>query len=78
MVEAPEGLLVYDVSVDGDGLVTELSVTAPLQFNLGALENHLAEVAHLILDGSEERERAANLLQMVVRAYAPCIPCGVH
>lgn len=78
VVEAPEGLLVYRLSLDENGLVTEMGVIAPLQFNLRALEKDLAESAKLVLGSAERGERAGNLLEMAVRAYAPCIPCGLH
>jgi F420-non-reducing hydrogenase large subunit len=78
VVEAPEGLLIYALVLDEEGLVRELNVTAPLQFNLRALERSLEESARNVLVGTEAGERATNLLEMVIRAYAPCIPCGVH
>jgi coenzyme F420-reducing hydrogenase alpha subunit len=77
-VEAPEGLLIYNLTLDNEGLVSELNLTAPLQFNIGVLERNLEESARNILGGIEPDERLANLLEMAVRAYAPCVPCGIH
>lgn len=78
MVEAPEGLLIYNLTLDNEGLVSELNITTPLQFNLKALERTLEESAQNILGGQEPEERLANLLEMAVRAYAPCVICGIH
>lgn len=77
MLEAPEGSLVYVIGISGEGLVEKLSIFSPLQFNLRSLERSLLEI-HAVLGGSEEEGKVEDLLQMVVRAYAPCIPCGVR
>jgi F420-non-reducing hydrogenase large subunit len=77
-LETPEGLLIYNLTLDEEGLVSELSLTTPLQFNMKALEHTLEECARNILGGLEPEERLANLLEMAVRAYAPCVPCGIH
>lgn len=78
VVEAPEGLLVYGLRVDGDGLVKGLSITAPLQFNIGSLERCLLEGACKAGAGAEGEARAPVLLETVARSYAPCIPCALH
>ena len=79
VVEAPEGTLIYDVSLEEDGLVKKLSITAPLQFNLRIMERSLLESARAVMGGgSEIDERATAFLETAVRAYAPCIPCGLH
>ncbi len=78
MIEAPEGLLIYNLEVDGEGLIKELNYISPLQFNLKALEASLAETAATCLGPGEAEDRAVNLLEMAVRAYAPCPMCGVH
>jgi coenzyme F420-reducing hydrogenase alpha subunit len=78
VVEAPEGTLFYSLVIDEGGLVKELSFTTPLQFNINALERTLQESAQSVLGRGEPEERAIVLLETAIRAYAPCIPCGVH
>jgi F420-non-reducing hydrogenase large subunit len=78
VVEASEGVLLYDLTLDGGGLVKKLDITAPLQFNLKAMENSLRESARAVLSRAEAEERTTIMLETAVRAYAPCIPCGVH
>ena len=78
VVEAPEGTLLYRLILDEDGLVKRLFITAPLQFNLKALERAVQESARFAMGGVETGERAAILLETAIRAFAPCIPCGIH
>ncbi|MGQ9476291.1 MAG: nickel-dependent hydrogenase large subunit [Actinomycetota bacterium] len=75
-IEAPEGGMAYDLELDERGLVGNLSIYSPLQFNLRSLEGSLAEAYARC--GTEGKERTRDVLQMLVRAYAPCFPCGVH
>ncbi len=77
VVEAPEGTLFYRLVLDEDGLVKRLTITAPLQFNLRSLERAVHESTSYAL-GGVETERATVLLETAIRAFAPCIPCGVH
>jgi len=79
VVEAPEGLLLYDLVLEEEGRVKQLSITAPLQFNLKALERSLLESAGAVLGGGAEADaKAITFVETAIRAYAPCIPCGVH
>jgi len=79
VVEAPEGTLLYDLVLEEEGKVKKLSITAPLQFNLKALERSLLESAGTVLgSGVEVDAKAITFLETAIRAYAPCIPCGVH
>jgi coenzyme F420-reducing hydrogenase alpha subunit len=75
-VEAPRGGLYYEVEVDNKGLVTECNIVTPTVQNLTSIE----ESAQAVLDQTSEksRERREELLEMLVRAYDPCITCSVH
>jgi coenzyme F420-reducing hydrogenase alpha subunit len=77
-MDAPEGLLVYRLEVDGEGLIREMNFIAPLQFNLKALEGSLNETAAAFAGPNDAVERAVGYLEMAVRAYAPCPMCGLH
>ncbi len=77
-VEAPEGVLTYDLEMGGDGLVKRLTITAPLQFNLGSLEGCLLAGARSAGTGMDGQARTWALLETAARSYAPCIPCALH
>ena len=78
IIEAPEGLLMYDVEVDEEGLIKKLNYVAQLQFNMKGLEASLAETAATYLGPGEPEDRAAGFMEMAVRAYAPCPMCALH
>jgi len=75
-VEAPRGGLYYEIEVDSEGLITECNIITPTVQNLSSIE----ESAQAVLDQSQNlsRGRRKELLEMLVRAYDPCITCSVH
>jgi sulfhydrogenase subunit alpha len=75
-VEAPRGTLYHSYSFDEAGRLTEADVITPTAQNLANIEKDLrASVENLI---AEPKESIATKLEMVVRAYDPCISCAVH
>ena len=77
-LEAPEGTLIYAIDLDDEGMVERLSIISPLQFNLWALEKAVLESARAMLGGAEAGEETTIQLETAVRAFAPCVPCGLH
>ena len=75
-VEAPRGTLYHSYSFDEKGKLTEADVITPTAQNLANIEKDLCvSVENLI---GEPKESLAPKLEMVVRAYDPCISCAVH
>jgi sulfhydrogenase subunit alpha len=75
-VEAPRGTLYHSYSFDEMGRLTKADVITPTAQNLANIEKDLrASVKNLI---NEPRESLSSKLEMVVRAYDPCISCAVH
>ena len=75
-VEAPRGTLYHSYSFDKSGRLTEADVITPTAQNLANMEKDLrVSVQNLI---NEPKESIAPKLEMVVRAYDPCISCAVH
>ena len=75
-VEAPRGTLYYTLGVDDRGKITECNIITPTVQNLSNIEGDTNELLH-ITDG-HKKEHREHLLEMLVRAYDPCITCSVH
>ncbi|HUS73620.1 MAG TPA: Ni/Fe hydrogenase subunit alpha [Sedimentisphaerales bacterium] len=75
-VEAPRGTLYHSYSFDKTGRLTKADVITPTAQNLANIEKDLrVSVENLI---NEPKEYLGSKLEMVVRAYDPCISCAVH
>jgi coenzyme F420-reducing hydrogenase alpha subunit len=74
--EAPRGLLHHRYEVDEQGHVTHAQIVPPTSQNQGAIEADLAAFAPSVLD--LPHAEATKRLEMLIRAYDPCISCATH
>ena len=76
ITEAPRGLLIHSYTYDADGRITAADVITPTALNAADMELRFRRT----VEECAEREEAviAKRLQMVARAYDPCISCSVH
>ncbi len=76
MVEVPRGTLVHDYTIGADGRIASANCIIPTSQNLASIEGDMrAFVPSLVGRPSPE---IAHALEMLVRAYDPCVSCSVH
>jgi NAD-reducing hydrogenase large subunit len=78
VIDGPRGTLVHHVRVDSNGDVDRYRVISPLQFNYRMLNQHLTAFTRHQVRGIDIGEEVAEQLQLVVRTFSPCVPCGTH
>jgi len=75
-VEAPRGTLFHEYGYDIKGKCQEANLVIPTAQNLANLEADLrAYVADMEV---KEKAELKTALEMMVRAYDPCISCATH
>ena len=77
LVEVPRGLLVHDYTYDGDGVCTKANCIIPTGMNLGNVDRDMQKYVPEVI-ASRTQDQIAHDLEMMVRAYDPCISCSVH
>lgn len=75
-VEVPRGILFHDYTYDKDGVCTEANCIIPTNQNHGNIQKDMESLVPTILDKLEEEIELT--LEMLVRAYDPCISCSTH
>lgn len=75
-VEAPRGTLYHSYRFDEAGRLAEADIITPTAQNLANLEKDLRVCVESSIH--ESNESITSKLEMVVRAYDPCISCAVH
>ena len=75
MVEAPRGLLIHDYRFE-DGVCQEANSVIPTNQNHGNIQHDMEAMVPEILDRPEAE--IEQTLEMLVRAYDPCISCSTH
>jgi coenzyme F420-reducing hydrogenase alpha subunit len=78
IVEVPRGTLVHHYQYDKKGIVTGANLVIPTNQNLANIEaDFRAYVPQLMKEGKSQDE-IRHALEMLVRAYDPCISCSTH
>lgn len=75
-IEAPRGTLYHMYEFDKNGVVTNCDIVTPTAQNLTNLEDDANE--YLKQNKSVTIPRRQKELEMLIRAYDPCITCSVH
>ncbi len=76
VVEVPRGILFHDYTYNDKGYCTKANCVIPTNQNHGNIELDMKAMLPTILDKSEKEIELA--LEMLVRAYDPCISCSTH
>lgn len=75
-VDVPRGILFHDYTYNDDGICTKANCIIPTNQNHNNLQKDMEAFAPTLLD-LPEKEIELNL-EMLVRAYDPCISCSTH
>jgi len=78
VVEAPRGTLVHRYELDGEGMAVKVDILVATQHNNFGYNDALKATALKLIGDSEPDESTLNKLEMVVRAYDPCLSCATH
>jgi coenzyme F420-reducing hydrogenase alpha subunit len=74
--EVPRGMLIHHYWIDATGAMTGANCIIPTNQNLANLEADMRALVPTIID--KPVEAMQHDLEMLVRAYDPCISCSVH
>jgi sulfhydrogenase subunit alpha len=79
-LEVPRGTLFHEYELDAEGRVVSANVITPTAQNLANIERDMRQSVEqmLSLDRAMPEPKLKLGLEMVARAYDPCISCSVH
>lgn len=76
IVEVPRGILIHDYSLDANGRCTNANCIIPTNQNHANIQLDMEKIVPEILDRPQKEIELT--LEMLVRAYDPCISCSTH
>ncbi|AEH06176.1 Ni/Fe hydrogenase subunit alpha [Methanothermococcus okinawensis] len=78
-VEAPRGTLIHHFKTDNDGIIKDTNLVVATVQNNPAMDLGVRKVAEKYLKKPEDaNEKILNYMEMVIRAYDPCLSCATH
>ena len=78
IIEAPRGSLIHDYETDAAGIITRANLIVATGQNNMSIDMGVRETAKALIKGEEVSEGIKNQLEMIVRAYDPCLSCATH
>jgi len=75
-VDVPRGILFHEYEYDSDGRCVHANCVIPTNQNHGNIQQDMEALLPTVLGKSEKEIELA--LEMLVRAYDPCISCSTH
>jgi len=77
-VEVPRGILYHEYNYNNKGQITDANCIIPTGQNLGNIEDDMRKMVPEMAAAGKSQEEITFALEMLVRAYDPCISCSVH
>jgi sulfhydrogenase subunit alpha len=74
--DVPRGILFHEYQINENGLIEEANCIIPTGQNLGNIDLDLRALVPTLL--TEPEDQITLMLEMLVRAYDPCISCSAH
>jgi len=78
IIEAPRGTLIHDYTVNEAGLIERCNLIVATCQNNYAIDRGVEDMARRVVENGALTEGAANRIEMIIRAYDPCISCATH
>ncbi len=78
MIEATRGILIHDYETDDAGFINRANLIVSTGQNNLSMDIGVRETAKAMINGEEVSEGLKNQLEMIVRAYDPCLSCATH
>ena len=75
-VEVPRGILFHDYTYNDKGICTKANCIIPTNQNHGNIQSDMKAILPQI--ANKPKEQIELTLEMLVRAYDPCISCSTH
>jgi len=74
--EVPRGILFHDYTYNRQGIIEKANCIIPTGQNLANIDDDMKKLVPEVID--EGKDAITKKLEMLVRAYDPCISCSVH
>jgi F420-non-reducing hydrogenase large subunit len=78
VVEAPRGTLAHEYVLTKNGRLKNMKLIIPTQVNNAAINMNVKDAATEFIHEGEVKPGLLNRIEMVIRAYDPCIKCATR
>ncbi|MCD6121085.1 MAG: Ni/Fe hydrogenase subunit alpha [Spirochaetales bacterium] len=76
--EVPRGILFHEYTYDNRGRIVKANCVIPTNQNTQNIDDDMKQLVPWMIDNKLDKDKMTLTLEMLVRAYDPCISCSVH
>ena len=76
--EVPRGILLHEYTYDNRGRIVKANCVIPTNQNTQNIDDDMKQLVPWMIDNKLDKDKMTLTLEMLVRAYDPCISCSVH
>ena len=77
-VEVPRGVLFHEYEYDDKGICIKANCVIPTNLNHNNIQLDFEKIVPELLEQGKNQEDIQFILEMLVRAYDPCVSCSTH
>ncbi len=78
VADVPRGILFHEYEYDNKGNLVSANLIIPTAQNLENIEDDMRKFVPVWINEKKSQDEIRQLLEMLVRAYDPCISCSAH
>ena len=78
VMEAPRGILYYNLKIDENGKIEFADLVIPTSQNQIKIDKDVGALVQQKLDEGMEREKISLHIERLIRSYDPCMSCATH
>ena len=77
-IEAPRGVLIHHYHVNKSNCVDRINLLIPTEFNISIVNEMITKYAQDLFEITGDINLVKKKVQMIIRAFDPCISCATH
>lgn len=77
-LEVPRGTLYHEYWIDKDGVITNANIITPTAINNLIIDQDMKAVGKILNEEGLTKEQIRAKMELIARAYDPCISCATH
>ena len=77
-IEAPRGLLIHHYDLNKSNSISRIKLFVATEFNIPLINEMITQYARELFERTGDINQVKNDVQMIIRAFDPCISCATH
>ncbi|MFX1307391.1 MAG: nickel-dependent hydrogenase large subunit, partial [Promethearchaeota archaeon] len=78
LIEAPRGILLHHYHLNKSNVIDRVKLFVATEFNIPVINHMITNYAQELFEKTDDINLVKKNIQMIIRAFDPCISCATH